>query len=68
MFALLSAGGSGAGITNILQLGTEMLTWFFTSMGSLAEFIFSHPLILFWFLVGIVGSVIGMFMRIWHSA
>lgn len=70
MFALLSSGGGagGAGITEILKFATEMLTWFLTSMGSLVEFIFGHPAILFWFLVGIVGAVVGMFFRIWHKA
>lgn len=70
MFALLSAGGAGgaASIGDILQLGTEMLTWFIASMGSVVNFIFSNPAILFWFLIGMVGAVVGMLMRIWHSA
>lgn len=66
MFAVLSTGG--ASITEILKLATEMLTWFITSMGSLVNFIFGNPAILFWFLVGIVGAVVGMFFRIWHKA
>lgn len=68
MFALLSTTSSPAGITEILRQATEMLTWFIASMGDLVSFIFSHPAILFWFLVGIVGAVVGMFFRIWHSA
>lgn len=69
MTALLSSGsGSSAGITEILKLATEMLTWFITSMTSLVQFIFGNPAILFWFLVGIVGAVVGMFFRIWHKA
>lgn len=68
MFALLASSGSGAGITNILKLATEMFTWFITSMTSLVNFIFDNPAILFWFLVAIVGSVVGMFFRIWHKA
>lgn len=69
MFALLSgsSGTSPASITNILELATEMFTWFLASMGSLVNFIFGNPAILFWFLVAIVGSVLGMFFRIWHS-
>jgi len=68
MFALLSAGGSGsASLTEILKFGSEMFTWFLTSMGDLVNFIFGHPAILFWFLVAMVGAVVGMFMRIWHS-
>lgn len=68
MFALLSSGGGAASIGDILKLGTEMLTWFITSMGALVNFIFSNPAILFWFLIGMVGAVVGMLMRIWHSA
>ncbi len=67
MIALLSGGSSPAGITQILQHATELFTWFLTSMGSLVNFIFTNPAILFWFLVAIVGAVVGMFMRIWHS-
>lgn len=69
MFALLSSAGSGAAsITDILELGTEMLTWFIKSMGSVVNFIFGNPAILFWFLVGMVAAVVRMLMRIWHSA
>lgn len=68
MFALLSSSGAGASITDILKLGTEMLTWFIASMGQVVNFIFGNPAILFWFLIGMVGAVVGMLMRIWHSA
>lgn len=69
MTALLSSGGgAGAGITEILKLATELFTWFITSMGSLVNFIFGNPAILFWFLVGIIGAVVGMLFRIWHKA
>lgn len=68
MNALLSSGGASTGsITDILKFATEMFTWFLESMGDLVNFIFSHPAILFWFLVAIVGAVLGMFFRIWHS-
>lgn len=67
MFALLTTTGSSpAGITEILKHATELFTWFLTSMGDLVNFIFGNPAILFWFLVAIVGAVVGMFMRIWH--
>lgn len=67
MFGLLaSTGTTPAGITDILKHATELFTWFLEAMGDLVNFIFTHPAILFWFLVAIVGAVVGMFMRIWH--
>lgn len=65
--ALSGGGSTSAGITDILKLATEMFTWFLSSMGDLVNFIFANPAILFWFLVAIVGAVLGMFFRLWHS-
>lgn len=64
----LSGGGSSSSLSSILSSATEMLTWFITSMGSLLTFVFDNPVILCMFLIVMCGSVVGMLMRIWHSA
>lgn len=64
----LSGGSSSSSLSGILSSATEMLTWFITSMGSLLTFIFANPVILCMFLIVMCGSVVGMLMRIWHSA
>lgn len=55
-------------MTALLSSATELLTWFITSMGSLITFILGQPAILMMFLILLVGSVVGMLFRIWHSA
>lgn len=57
-----------SGFTPLLQSATEMLTWFITSMGSLLTFILDQPAILMMFMILLVGSVVGMLFRVWHSA
>lgn len=69
MFALLSAGGSDAGsLSNILKAASDLLSWFITSMGSVLSFVVDNPVVLMMFLILLVGSVVAMLMRIWHSA
>lgn len=67
-FAASSGGGSTESLTSLLSMATELFTWFISSMTSLVSFIFAHPLVLFGFLIFICGSVVAMFMRIFHSA
>lgn len=52
----------------LTQAGTELLTWFISSMGKVLTFILGQPAILMMFLILLVGSVVGMLFRIWHSA
>lgn len=63
---LLSAGGSS--LTNILEMGTELWTWLISQMTSVITFISANPLILVFFVMSICGFVVGILMRIWHSA
>ena len=57
--------GSTSVMSTILSEATEVLTWFITSMGSLITFIQANPVILVLFMVALVGSAVGMLMRIW---
>lgn len=66
-FLPILVGTTGSGMSGILSQATEVLTWFITSMGSLLTFITDHPVILVLFMVFLVGSVVGMLMRIWKS-
>ena len=52
----------------LLKAGTELLTWFINSMGKVLTFILAQPAILMMFLILLVGSVVGMLFRVWHSA
>ncbi len=52
----------------LLGSATEMLTWFINSMTKLIQFILGQPAILMMFMILLVGSVVGMLFRIWHSA
>lgn len=63
----LSGGGSSPSLTNLLSYATELFTWFITSMTSLISFIFSNAFMFIGFLIFICGSVVAMFMRIFHS-
>lgn len=69
-FASGSGGSSSSSgsLSAILQAATELLTWFVTSMGSFLNFVTSNPVVLMMFLILLVGSAVGMLMRIWHSA
>lgn len=55
-------------MTELLASATQLLTWFITSMGSLLTFVLGQPAILMMFLILLVGSVVAMLFRIWHSA
>lgn len=69
MFTVFLSGGSGATNTlgNLTTMATELLTWVITSMGSILTFIRQNPEIMVWFIVAIVGFVVGFLMRIWRS-
>ena len=58
---------SASSIGGILELGTELLTWLITSMGSLITFITGQPIILTMMVITLVGLVCGYLFRIWHS-
>jgi len=61
-------GATTGTMTSLLESASSMLTWFITSMGDLLEFILSQPAILMMFMILLVGSVVGMLFRVWHSA
>lgn len=65
---LASAGAETTDLGKLLASGTELLTWFITSMGKVLTFILGQPAILMMFLILLVGSVVGMLFRVWHSA
>ena len=67
MPGVLSGGSSSPSLTNLLTYATELWTWFITSMTSLVSFIFSNAFMFIGFLIFICGSVVAMFMRIFHS-
>lgn len=64
---VLSGGGTSPSLTNLLGYATELWTWFLSSMGTLITFIFSNAFMFIGFLIFICGSVVAMFMRIFHS-
>lgn len=65
MYALLSSNPSG--MSGILQTATEVLTWFIASMGSIIKFVIDNPVVLIVFMIFLVGSAVGMLMRLWKS-
>lgn len=65
---IVASAASNTGLTALLTSATELLTWFISSMGSLITFILAQPAILMMFLILLVGSVVGMLFRVWHSA
>lgn len=67
MNLMLTASNPGT-MTSLLESASSMLTWFITSMGSLLTFILGEPAILMMFMILLVGSVVGMLFRVWHSA
>lgn len=69
VFAAATGDPPAAGsLAALLEAATSLLTWFITSMGSLITFILNQPAILMMFLILLVGSVVGMLFRVWHSA
>lgn len=63
-----SSTPANGSLQSILQAATELLTWFITSMGSFLSFVVDNPVVLMMFLILLVGSAVGMLMRVWHSA
>lgn len=61
-------GATTGTMTSLLESATTMLTWFITSMGDLLEFILEQPAVLMMFMILLVGSVVSMLFRVWHSA
>lgn len=61
-------GATTGTMSSLLESATSMLTWFISSMGDLLEFILGEPAILMMFMILLVGAVVGMLFRVWHSA
>lgn len=55
-------------LESLTGAATELLTWFISSMGKVLTFILGQPAILMMFLILLVGAVVAMLFRIWHSA
>ena len=66
MFAILSSTPATS-ISQILSYAGEVFTWVITQMGALITFISANPVVLFVFILGIVGFVVGFLARIWTS-
>ena len=64
----LLATADASTVSGLLDLAGQLFTWLITQMTSLVEFITSNPIILIGMIIGLAGLVVGMFMRIWHSA
>ena len=61
MMYLTSAGFD---LATLLQSGTEVLTWFITSIGSILTFFTSNTALLIWFLVALAGSAFVFFRKL----
>lgn len=69
VFAAATGDPPAAGtLAALLEAATELLTWFIASMGKMLTFILNQPAILMMFLVLLVGAVVSMLFRVWHSA
>ena len=69
VFAAATGDPPAAGtLAALLEAATELLTWFISSMGKMLTFILNQPAILMMFLVLLVGTVVAMLFRVWHSA
>lgn len=55
-------------VSGLLELAGQLFTWLITQMTALVSFITDNPIILIGMIIGLAGLVVGMFMRIWHSA
>ena len=55
-------------VTGLLELAGSLFSWLITQMTALVAFITDNPIILIGMIIGLAGLVVGMFMRIWHSA
>lgn len=55
-------------IGGILELAGDLVSWLITQMTAMISFITDQPIILIGMIIGLAGLVVGMLMRIWHSA
>lgn len=55
---------SGFDLASLLQSGTDVLTWFITSMGSILTFFTTNTALLVWFLVALAGSAFVFFRKL----
>lgn len=53
-----------ASIADILSSASELFTWVFGRLGTVISTITSNPLLLFGFLITLVGLVVGIFRRL----
>lgn len=68
-YALSAGGASGnTSMQSILTMASELMTWVIKEMANILTFITNNTLILTFFIMTIVGFVVGFLMRIWHSA
>lgn len=65
---VMKGAASADSVSGLLALAGELFEWLITQMTSLVTFITSNPIILIGMIIGLAGLVVGMFMRIWHSA
>lgn len=65
---LFSASSDAGSVAGLLDMAGQLFTWLITQMTALVTFITSHPIILIGMVISLGGLVVGMFMRIWHSA
>lgn len=55
---------SGFALSNLLESGTSILTWFITSMGSILNFFTTNTALLVWFLVSLAGAAFVFFRKL----
>lgn len=68
IFAMMRANADASTIGGILDLAGQLVTWLITQMTAMISFITDQPIILIGMIIGLSGLVVGMLMRIWHSA
>lgn len=64
---MLGSASTSGSMDTILGVATTVLQWFVTSMVTLLNFITDNPVVLVLFMIFLVGSAVGMLMRIWKS-
>lgn len=64
----LLATADASTIGGILELAGDLVTWLITQMTAMIGFITDQPIILIGMVISMAGLVVGMLMRIWHSA
>lgn len=68
MNLLIMTSSTTSTLAGILEMGTEVVGWFISTMTSYLGFITGNPIILIFFLLLLAGAGIGFLFRIWHSA